>query len=154
PQKGASPTEIKMLTARLAGLAARYRDEFGVDVDALPGSGAAGGTAGMLAALGGTLVPGFALVADEPDLYDAIVDADLVITGEGHLDAQSFEGKVVGGVQTWCAEAGVPVAAVVGIVDDAVRDRIPTWSIAERYGEERSMREPLWCIEHITADLL
>lgn len=154
PQKGASPAQVKMLTARLEGLARRYRDEFGVDVDTLPGSGAAGGTAGLLAALGGRLVPGFELVADELDLADAIADADLVITGEGHLDAQSFEGKVVGGVAEWCADAGVPVAAVVGIADDAVRERIPTWSLAERFGEERALREPLWCLEQLAGEVL
>lgn len=154
PQKGATPAQVKMLTARLQGLAQRYRDEFGVNVDAIPGSGAAGGLGGLLAALGGTLVPGFELVADELDLYDAIAGADLVITGEGHLDAQSFEGKVVGGVQTWCQQAGVPVAAIVGVVDDDVRERIPTWSIAERFGEERALREPLWCVERIAADVL
>ena len=44
------------------------------------------------------LLPGFDLVADELDLHDHVDGADLVITGEGHLDAQSFEGKVVGGV--------------------------------------------------------
>lgn len=154
PQKGASAAQVRMLTARLEGLARRYRDEFDVDVDAIPGSGAAGGIAGVLAALGGSLVPGFELVADEVDLYDAIAAADLVITGEGHLDAQSFEGKVVGGVRGWCEEAGVSVAAIVGIVDDDVRARIPTWSIAERFGEDRALREPLWCIERLTADLL
>lgn len=154
PQKGATPAQVKMLTARLEGLAERYRDEFAVDVDAIPGSGAAGGLGGLLAALGGTLVPGFELVADELDLYDAIEAADLVITGEGHLDAQSFEGKVVGGVQAICADLGVPVAAVVGIADDPVRDRIPTWSIAERFGEERALREPLWCVEHLVPDVL
>jgi glycerate kinase len=154
PQKGASPAQIRLLTARLEQLAQRYRDEFGVDVDEIPGSGAAGGIAGMLAALGATLVPGFDLVADELDLYDAIADADLVITGEGHLDVQSFQGKVVGGVQAVCTEEDVPVAAIVGIVDAAVADRIPTWSIGERYGTERALREPLWCVEHLTADLL
>lgn len=154
PQKGATPSQVKMLTGRLERLAQQYRDDFDVDVDEIPGSGAAGGIAGMLAALGGTLVPGFELVADELDAHDAIEDADLVITGEGHLDAQSFEGKVVGGVQALCVEAGVPVAAVVGIADDGARERIPTWSIAERFGEERALREPLWCIERITAEIL
>jgi glycerate kinase len=154
PQKGATPAQIRLLTARLEQLARRYRDEFDVDVDEIPGSGAAGGIAGMLAALGATLVPGFELVADELDLYDAIADADLVITGEGHLDAQSFEGKVVGGVQAICDEEGIPVVALVGIADDDVADRIRTWSIAERFGVERAMREPLWCIEHLAADLL
>ena len=64
PQKGATPEQVEALTERLAELAARYRAEHGVDVCALPGSGAAGGLAGGLAALGAELVPGLALVAE------------------------------------------------------------------------------------------
>jgi hypothetical protein len=108
----------------------------------------------MLAALGGTLVPGFELVADELDLADAIADADLVVTGEGHLDAQSFHGKVVGGVASWCGEADVPVAAIVGIATTTLEP-------ASRPGRSRNgsartvrVREPLWCIEQIAADVL
>ena len=154
PQKGATPTQIKMLTRRLEQLAQRYRQDFGVDVTQIVGSGAAGGIAGMLAALGGTLVPGFDLVADELDLYDHVADADLVITGEGHLDAQSFQGKVVGGLSDVAAHYGVAIAAIVGIVDDEVRDRIPTWAIADRFGQERLPREPLWCVENIAGEVL
>ena len=51
------------------------------------------------------------LVADELDLHDAVHDADLVVTGEGYLDEQSFEGKVIGGVQAMCEAVGTPVAA-------------------------------------------
>jgi len=154
PQKGATPAQIKMLTRRLELLAQQYRSDFGVDVTAIAGSGAAGGIAGMLAALGGRLLPGFELVADELGLHDLLEGADLVITGEGHLDQQSFEGKVVGGVAELAAEYGVPAAAIVGIADDEVRDRIPTWSLAERFGLERALREPLWCVEHAAVDLL
>lgn len=154
PQKGATPAQIKMLTNRLEQLADRYEQQFGVDVREIEGSGAAGGLAGALAAVGGRLTPGFELVADELDLYDALADADLVITGEGHLDRQSFEGKVVGGVAAVAAEYGVPVAAIVGIADDEVKERIPTWAIAERFGEERALREPLWCIEQIAGDVV
>jgi glycerate kinase len=154
PQKGATAAQVKMLTARLEQLAVRYRDEFDVDVTGIAGSGAAGGIAGMLAALGGRLVPGFELVADELDLHDHLEDADLVITGEGHLDAQSFAGKVVGGVAALAADLDIAVAAIVGIADDDVRDRIPTWAIADAYGEDRALREPLWCVEHAAVDLL
>jgi glycerate kinase len=154
PQKGATPTQIKMLTSRLEQLAQRYQAEFDVDVREIVGSGAAGGIAGMLAALGGTLIPGFELVADELDLYDRVAEADLVITGEGHLDAQSFHGKVVGGLAALAAEFGVPIAAIVGIADADVRDRIPTWAIAERFGEQRALGEPLWCVEQIARDVL
>ena len=57
PQKGASPEQVARLTDRLRSLADRYRRDFGVDVDAIPGAGAAGGLAGGLAALGARLVP-------------------------------------------------------------------------------------------------
>jgi glycerate 2-kinase len=154
PQKGASPAQIRMLTGRLHSLADQYRDQFGVDVREIPGSGAAGGIAGMLAALGGSLVPGFDLVADELDLHDHVAAADLVITGEGHLDAQSFEGKVVGGVMAVCEEHAVAVAAIVGIADNEVRDRLPMSVLADEFGEERALREPLWCVERAAGGLL
>lgn len=154
PQKGASPAQVRMLTSRLEQLADRYEREYGIDVREIDGSGAAGGLGGALAALGGSLTPGFDLVADELDVYEQLETADLVITGEGHLDAQSFAGKVVGGVAEIAAEHGVPVVAIVGIADDDVRDRIPTWVIADRFGEERALREPLWCVGQVAVEIL
>lgn len=154
PQKGASPAQVKLLTGRLERLAQQYRAEYGVDVEAIPGSGAAGGLAGGLAALGGTLVNGFDLVADELGLHDALDGADFVITGEGHLDAQSFAGKVVGGVARLAGEAGVPVAAIVGVADSDVADRLPTYALADLFGLERALAEPLWCIERAAAQAL
>lgn len=154
PQKGATPAQIKMLTSRLRQLAQQYATGYGVEVELIPGSGAAGGLAGALAALGGKLVPGFELVADELNLHELIESADLVITGEGHLDEQSFHGKVVGGVASIARQFGVPVAAIVGIADSDVRDRIPTWALADMYGLERAEAEPLWCVEQAATDLL
>ncbi|MFZ9532736.1 MAG: glycerate kinase, partial [Ilumatobacteraceae bacterium] len=98
PQKGATPAQVKFLVNRLAATAERYRQRFGVDVTQVRGGGAAGGLAGGLFALGATLVPGFDVVADELGLYDAVVECDVIVTGEGRLDATSFHGKVVGGV--------------------------------------------------------
>ena len=121
----------------------------------IEGSGAAGGLAGGLAAIGAELVEGFELVADEVDLYGRIEGADLVVTGEGFLDDQSFEGKVVGGVADLAAEAGVPVVAVVG---EVVRRRPPTASrsisLVERFGEERAMADTIRCVEEVVAELL
>jgi glycerate kinase len=154
PQKGATEAQIRMLTGRLERLAGQYADEFGVDVREIPGSGAAGGIAGMLAALGGRLVPGFELVADEIGLYDAVEGAALILTGEGHLDRQSFEGKVVGGVAELGREHGVPVAAIVGVADHDVRDRLPLAVLADEFGLERATREPLWCVERSARDLI
>ena len=154
PQKGASPAQVDMLRGRLERLAQMYQEQYGIDVRNIPGSGAAGGLAGGLVALGGRLLPGFDLVADELDLHDAVLNADLVITGEGYLDEQSFEGKVVGGVQAVCAELGRPVAAIVGEAAPEVGTRIRHVSLTERFGADRARREPLWCIEQATTQLL
>lgn len=154
PQKGATPAQVRMLTGRLERVAQMYRSEFGVDVTTIEGGGAAGGLAGGLAAVGGRLVAGFDLVADELDLHDTLADADLVVTGEGHLDAQSFEGKVVGRVQELARSLGLPVGAVVGDADDDVAGRIRHVSLVQLYGAERAMREPMWCVEHAAVRLV
>ena len=113
PQKGATGAQIALLTRRLERLAVEYQQRTGVDVTALEGAGAAGGLAGGLAALGARLEPGFDVVATEAGLGEALDDADLVVTGEGRLDASSFAGKVVGGVLEWAAELGLPGRAVI-----------------------------------------
>lgn len=125
PQKGASSAEVALLTRRLARLAEEYERRTGVDVDSLPGAGAAGGLAGGLAAIGARLEPGFDVVAAAAGLGDALAGAALVVTGEGRLDASSLAGKVVGGVLAWAEDEGVPRRAVIaGQVDDAVREEL------------------------------
>jgi glycerate kinase len=154
PQKGASPAQVELLRRRLDRLAQVYVDDHGVDVRELEGGGAAGGLAGGLAAVGAQLVPGFEVVADELDLWDRLQDADLVVTGEGFLDEQSFDGKVVGGVVALAAEAGVPVFAVAGEVFDRVDDRVEAVSLVERYGAERAMNDTGACVEEVVAERL
>ena len=154
PQKGASPAQVALLTRRLERLHQMYRDEYGVDVATIPGSGAAGGLAGALAALGGRLVPGFELVADEIDLADRLAGADFVITGEGHLDEQSFEGKVVGGVAAYAAASRRPDPRDRGRRRRRRPPAHPTTTLVERFGLERAEREPLWCIEQIAHTVL
>ena len=113
-----------MLTRRLEQLAGVYRQRTGVDVTELEGGGAAGGLAGGLAALGARLEPGFDVVAQAAGLEAAFDGAELVVTGEGKLDVTSFEGKVVGGVLEWAADAGVAHRAViVGQATDAAARR-------------------------------
>jgi glycerate kinase len=125
PQKGATAAQVALLTRRLASLADQYVQRTGVDVRELPGSGAAGGLAGGLAAIGAHLEPGFDVVAGAAGLESALDGVELVVTGEGRLDASSFEGKVVGGVIEWATDAGVPHSAVIaGQVTDEAREEI------------------------------
>lgn len=121
PQKGASPAQVDLLTRRLMSLVDTYRQHGGVDVTLLEGAGAAGGLAGGLAALGARLEPGFEVIARVTGLDHALEEADLVVTGEGRLDATSFLGKVAGGVLEWSVEEGVPHRAVIAgqVTDDA-----------------------------------
>ncbi len=154
PQKGASAAQVELLRRRLERLAQVYIEQFGIDVRAVEGAGAAGGLAGGLVAVGGKLVPGFELVADELQLAERMERADLVITGEGFLDAQSFEGKVVGGVADMAASLGVPVLAIAGQVDPDVRDRINHISLLNTFGEARAFNDTAACITEAVAAYL
>lgn len=154
PQKGATPAQVDLLRNRLERLVQVYRDEFGVDVADLSGAGAAGGLAGGLAALGGRIVGGFDLVADEVGLHDAIEGADLVITGEGHLDTQSFDGKVVGGVAAIAAEHGLPVVVICGVADDDVADRLLTHQLVTIVGEDEAFSRPIASITKVARDVI
>src|ERR1700736_161257 len=122
PQKGASDAQVALLSRRLERLAQQYRERTGVEVTELEGSGAAGGLAGGLAAIGARLEPGLEAVARAAGFEDALVGVDLVVTGEGKVDATSLDGKVVGGVLEWAAEEGIAHRAVVaGQVTPATR---------------------------------
>jgi len=154
PQKGATPAQVELLRRRLERLADVYLDDYGIDVRELPGSGAAGGLAGGLAAIGARLVPGFDAVAEETGLEDRLEGADLIVTGEGFLDAQSFDGKVVGGVVELAASFGVPVLAVAGQCFDEAGRRVPAVSLVDRFGEARAVGEPLACVEEIVLERL
>ncbi len=154
PQKGATPAQVELLRRRLERLAQVYLDEHGVDVLTLEAAGAAGGLAGGLAAAGAHLVSGFDLVAEEVGLDERIDGADLVITAEGFLDAQSFEGKVVGGVVEMASSLDVPVVAIAGPVFDGAGERVEAISLVERFGERRAHDQVSWCIEQIARDLL
>lgn len=161
PQKGATAAQVRLLENRLARLADVYLEDHGIDVRDLPRSGAAGGLAGGLAAIGAQLEDGFSLIADEIALDETIAGADLVVTGEGFLDEESFDGKVVGGVVELADSLGVPVVAVVGQVLDgagvgrtAASEPLGVVSLVERFGEEASMAETTTCVERAVAEIL
>jgi len=158
PQKGASRAQVALLTNRLEQLAQRYENDYDINVRNINGSGAAGGLAGALAALGATLMPGFDIVAEEVGFDDAVHNADIVMTGEGSLDDTSFTGKVVGSVIDYANDAKVPVHAIVGDIDNdmlpELRSLVTATSLTEKYGADMSMQQVLRCIEDAARDIL
>jgi glycerate kinase len=118
PQKGAGPEAIRALEAGLAAFAATAARDLGVHgLDALPGGGASGGLgAGLHALLGARLRPWQEVVLDGLALDRAIAAADLVVTAEGGVDAQTLHGKVPGIVGAKAKAMGVPVIALAGSI--------------------------------------
>lgn len=117
PQKGADPATVEELDQNLQAMAERIRRTLGVDVQSIPGAGAAGGLgAGVTAFLGGRLASGINQVLELTRFDEAIRGADLILTGEGRVDSQSLDGKVLSGVARRAAAAGVPVIAVTGTI--------------------------------------
>lgn len=115
PQKGASPSDVERLEAGLARLVERWVADLGAppDLPAARGSGAAGGLGGGLVAfLGARLAAGAGWCARLAGLARALDGADLVVTGEGRLDAQSLEGKATGYVLSRARRRGLPAAVV------------------------------------------
>jgi glycerate kinase len=155
PQKGADAAQVVALTTRLERLADRFATT-ARDIRDLPGSGAAGGLAGGLAAVGAELRPGFDLVADVVGLPAAVAAADAVVTAEGRLDATSLDGKVVGGVLSLtgstpaavlCGSADAPVAAglearrvVVRTLRELARDDAQSYAEAATLLQEAAAR--------------
>lgn len=115
PQKGATAEQIELLDAGMARLAALY----GPRADR-PGAGAAGGLGAACFLLGAEPIPGAVLVMRETGFDAALAQADLVLTAEGSVDAQSAAGKTVARVAAAAAAADVPCVVLGGRVDDDV----------------------------------
>jgi glycerate kinase len=111
PQKGADPETVARLSERLAQSAASLPR----NPTRLQRTGAAGGLAGALwAAHGADLVSGIDAVLDRIDFRTRLQRTDAVLTGEGRLDGQTADGKVIEGITRWARELDIPVYAVVG----------------------------------------
>lgn len=122
PQKGATPQMISDMDTWLANYARLTKEVIPTADENTPGTGAAGGMGfALLSYLSTTLKSGVELVMEETKLEEHIQNADLVVTGEGRLDGQSYMGKAPIGVAKLASKYGVPVVAFSGCVtDDAV----------------------------------
>ncbi len=115
PQKGADARQVTQLEAALAHWADVVAEATGSDHREAAGAGAAGGVGfAALALLDARLQPGIELVLGMTGFQGRLVQADLVVTGEGMLDEQTLHGKAVAGVAAAARAAGIPVVAVCG----------------------------------------
>ena len=114
-QKGATPEDIELLNNNLKYLNGLFVKYTGKHVENIEGAGAAGAAAaGMLVFLNAEIVSGIDTILAIIDFKSIIQDADYVITGEGRLDYQSFDGKLISGVLKVTKEVGIPTICVCG----------------------------------------
>ena len=120
PQKGADAGTVRFLDGQLRHIGALIAEKFGAGIPDAPGAGAAGGMgAGCMAFLKARLCSGAQAILDAVGIDGCLDGADLVITGEGRIDAQSAQGKLISSLTARARAAGVPVVALVGRVDDS-----------------------------------
>jgi glycerate kinase len=141
PQKGASPEQVEELEARLAARRSLR------PVADLPGAGAAGGLGAALAALGAELVSGAELVLGLIGFRERVRGADLVITGEGTVDAGTLEGKAPGAALRICREEGVRCAVFGG----RILEPVPGAELHELSGDLARAREDLVSLGRLLA---
>ena len=133
PQKGAGPDQVKILDNGLKNLANVFYSATGNNIANVPGAGAAGGVAGgLMAALNATFQQGIYTVLNASNIYATIDHADLIITGEGKLDEQSLQGKVVGSIAALAQQKNIPCVAFCGLLSLG-EDKLKAAGLAAAY---------------------
>lgn len=118
PQKGANANSVSMLDQGLKHVADKLKEHTTRDVAATPGTGAAGGiAAGLMSFFDVELRKGIDLIIEASEIKNKIAGADLLITGEGKIDKQTLEGKVVCEIASLASALDIPVAAFCGIFE-------------------------------------
>lgn len=152
-QKGGTPEILDQLEAGMLSYAKVAKEALGMDIDHIPGAGAAGGLgAAVCGFLNATLKSGIETVLDLIDFDQMLEGVDLVVTGEGRIDWQSAFGKVPSGIGMRCKRKGIPAVAIVGgmgngaekIYDFGVESILPTINGAMDIEEALERAEELY----------
>jgi glycerate kinase len=153
PQKGATPEDVLLLDRALGHLAAVVERDLGVSRNDEPGAGAAGGLGfGLLAFCAARLRPGIEVVMEAAGFEERLSKADLVITGEGSLDAQSLRGKVPAGILRAAELGRVPVAIVCGRAEITLPGATVV-SLVERVGTASALHDARRSVELVASEL-
>jgi glycerate kinase len=159
PQKGATPEQVLKLDLGLKHVAGLIKQQTGIDLQQTPGSGAGGGIAGGLHAfLNAKIESGIQVIFDLILFAEAVAWADVVITGEGKLDAQTLQGKVVAGVAREANKQKKPVLIVCGKNElNADQARVPgvrsITSLLDFAGKENAMTKTRKALEELATQL-
>jgi glycerate kinase len=159
-QKGVKPRDMRVVDERIEFARELYLRECGVDVSHVERTGASGGIAGALLALGAQLTSGLDAVVSSVGLLERIGRSSLVVTGEGRFDRGSLEGKVVAGLASMMIN-GPSLLVVCGSVDrDAAHQFVTNFSncevisLSERFGRKRSMEDVLKCVQIVATEAI
>lgn len=133
PQKGADAEMVTRLDEGLHKFSSVVKKDLGIDISLLKGSGAAGGMGGgTVAFLNAELKKGIDIILDAADFDCKVGQADLIITGEGRLDGQSVNGKVISGIASRASKQNKKVIAICGSKGDGAEE-IKTLGVSELY---------------------
>ena len=118
-QKGANPEQIEILDQGLKHLNELFKTYLNKDLENIEGAGAAGATSsGMMAFLNSKIVSGIDTILEMVGFDSTIKDADYVFTGEGKLDYQSLNGKLISGVLKHTNKLNIPTICICGKIDE------------------------------------
>ncbi len=154
PQKGLTPEDFPHAERCLRRLAAVMKEQFHRDHALEPGAGAAGGLGfGLGCFLGAELRPGFELFSRKSNLIQRLRRADLVITGEGAMDASTFMGKGAGEVARLCLKLQIPCIGLAGQITGRHRAGLfaTEHSLTELTSVENATQKPAHWLERLTA---
>lgn len=122
PQKGATRDQVLQLDRALDRYSNLLEKQTGIQAKHTPGAGAAGGLGFALLSLGAKIESGAELIASYSHLEETVAGADLVLTGEGQSDRQTFYGKAPGYVAQLCKKYGVPSILLSGGIEGEMKD--------------------------------
>ncbi len=160
PQKGATPQMVEVLEAGLKNYAQVIKRDLGKNISGIAGAGAAGGLgAGLIAFLDAELESGIELVMKLAGFSDKLKTADVVITGEGKIDAQTLFGKAPAGVAEMARKNNVPVYAICGQKGKGAEDMLNAgvariFTISDRAKSlDDALDNAAWYVEQISQEL-
>ena len=139
-QKGAKPSQLTDIDKALKRFRKIVLRQFSADLDKIPGSGAAGGIGGaFVALLNAQIISGFGLVKELVYFEDALKSCDMLITGEGRIDKQSFSGKTLGRILELNCKYKKPVILVCGYIKSDIGS-LKKYHIVSKYSLVQSAK--------------